>query len=361
MAKYILVGANPIECASLHPGGLLTLSIGLLDYAKRQGYCIEIINTARSGLVYEPIMRRLKFGADRALSLFHKLRAGDCDGVIIFSGAGFSFYERIILSIICKWFGVNDLFVIVDGWFIKVSSANFIKRNWIGLLLRIPNKLAASGSRWSDLFRELGIKSNRVARINYWLSESFLISENPKAVTASRLIGFIFVGWMIREKGVFELLAAIEKLRKVYNFSFTFIGGGPLLEDVRKKIADEGWAEDVSALGWVLDDKLQNILSSADVFVLPSYAEGFPMSLIEAFSKGLPAICSDVGGISDSLQNGVNGYLIPPKQVEPLIVAMERYLKNPQLISEHSRAALKIAKTNHDAKANCTLCFDALK
>ena len=85
------------------------------------------------------------------------------------------------------------------------------------------------------------------------------------------------------------------------------------------------------------------------------------MSLIEAFSKGLPAICTDVGGIADSLRDGVNGYLIPPRQVQPLIDAMERYLRNPQIIAEHSRAALKIVKANHNAEANCELIFEALR
>jgi glycosyltransferase involved in cell wall biosynthesis len=103
------------------------------------------------------------------------------------------------------------------------------------------------------------------------------------------------------------------------------------------------------------------MLSSADVFVLPSYAEGFPMSLIEALSKGLPAICTDVGGISDSLRDGVNGYLIPSRQVPPLVDAMERYLMNPQIIAEHSRASLEIVRANHRAEANCELVFKALR
>src|SRR5260221_9966602 len=113
MGKYILVGASPTESVSLHPGGVLTLSIRLVDYAKKQGHRVQIINTARSGLVHEPVVRRLGFGVNRAFELFRRLLAGDCDGVIVFSGAGASFYERIVLSSICRLFGVKDLFVIV--------------------------------------------------------------------------------------------------------------------------------------------------------------------------------------------------------------------------------------------------------
>jgi glycosyltransferase involved in cell wall biosynthesis len=357
---YILVGASPTEDAPPHPGGVLTLSVGLINYARKSGQTIEVINTLRSGFDGMSFMLRFKAGLDRALMLYRMMRIGGCEGVIIFSGAGFSFYERIILSSICRWLGVNSLFVIVDGWFLEVKSASFLKRCWIGLLLKIPNKLVASGSRWADLFRELGVDSSHVARIHYWLPESFSISQREKHIASGKSLQFIFVGWMIKEKGVYEILAAIAQLKKDYQFSFTFIGGGTLLEDVRQVIRDSGWTGSVSALGWVPDEEFQQILVAADVFVLPSYAEGFPMSLIEAFSKGLPAICSDVGGIPDSLRNGMNGYLIAPRQVPPLVEAMKRYLSNPQIITDHSRVSLEIVKTNHLPEANCKLVFEAL-
>lgn len=361
MGKYILVGADPGNSASAHPGGVLTLSVGLIDHAENQGHVIEVINTLRSGFHDVSIILRLKAGRDRVLKLLSALRAGSCNGVIILSGAGLSFYERIVLSSICSWFGVRDLFLIVDGWFLQLTNAAFFKRRLIGLLLRIPHKLAACGSRWTALFRELGIESSHIAQINFWLSASFAVSESPKTVASGRPLRFIFVGWMIKEKGIYELLAAIGELRKNYEFLFTFIGGGTLLEYVKQTISTSGWTESISALGWVSNEKFQEMLSAADVFVLPSYAEGFPMSLIEAFSKGLPAICTDVGGIADSLHNGVNGYVIPPRQVPPLVEAMERYLRNPQIITEHSRAALEIVRTNHDAETNCELIFNALR
>lgn len=361
MGRYILVGADPMKSPSVHPGGVLTLSIGLIEYARKQGHVIEVINTLRSGFDDLSIMLRLGAGWDRAVKLFGALRGGNCNGVIIFSGAGFSFYERILLSSICNLFSVKDLFVIVDGWFLETRKKAFLKRCWIGLLLRIPHKLAASGSRWSNLFRELGVRSSHISQIHYWLSESFVISKKQKMIIPNKPLQFIFVGWMIREKGLYEILAAIERLREKYKFTFTFVGGGTLLEDIRQKIRDSGWMADISALGWVAAEEFQQILSAADVFVLPSYAEGFPMSLIEALSKGLPAICTDVGGISDSLRDGVNGYLIAPRQVQPLVEAMERYLQNPHIITEHSRIALEVVKTNHTAEANCKLAFDALK
>jgi glycosyltransferase involved in cell wall biosynthesis len=359
-ARYILVGASPSKTPSADRGGVLTLSTALINYATKNGYSIDVINTLRSGFDSISLLSRLKAGWNRTVSLKRALKAGSCGGVIIFSGAGFSFYERIILSGVCRWFNVNSLLVIVDGWFLQERDASILKRRWIGLLLRIPSKLLASGARWSDLFRELGVKSSRIAKIHYWLPQSFSISKMEKRTVAGKDLHFIFVGWMIKEKGVGEILAAISELKKDFRFSFTFVGGGTLLEVVRQEIHDSGWTGSVSALGWVGDDEFQKLLSSADIFVLPSYAEGFPMSLIEALSKGLPAICSDVGGISDSLRDGMNGYLIAPRQVPPLVKAMKHYLTNRHLIEDHSKSALEIVKANHEAETNCKLVFEAL-
>lgn len=358
VGKYVLVGAKPSDHAAQHPGGVLTLSRSLINHAKRQGYDIEVIDTFRPEFDGSPITHRLRSGLRRAFLLLRLLRAGNCSGVIIFSGAGFSFYERILLSAICRLFRVHDLFVIVDGWFFEAESASLLKRVWLGLLCKIPYRLAASGKRWGDLFVTLGVSSDRISPFHYWLPESFPISETPKAKLSGDRLQFVYVGWMIKEKGIHELLDALDELGKNFEFSFVFIGGGTLLEATRKRIHDSGWEGNVAALGWLSLQQFESEIASADVFVLPSYAEGFPMTLIEAMAKGLPAICSDVGGISDSLHDGVNGYLIPPRQVQPLVAAMERYLKNPQLVVEHSRAALDIVKANHDADTNCKLVFD---
>jgi glycosyltransferase involved in cell wall biosynthesis len=298
-------------------------------------------------------------GIRRAGKLFAALLGRNYEGVIIFSGAGMSFYERILMSAICRLFRVRDVFIIVDGWFLEGLGRGGPSLHIIRLLLKIPHRLAACGSRWSKAFCDLGVASDRIVPIHFWLDESFPVARGPK-VAPDRPIRFLFIGWMIKEKGVNELLSAIRELRGIYEFTVTFIGGGTLLESVRSTIKTSGWEESISALGWISKEDFGNVFEAADIFVLPSYAEGFPLSLIEAFSQGLPAICSDVGGISDSLHDGVNGYLIPPRQTQPLRLAMANYIENPGLIADHSRAALEIFKANHNAENNGKRIFESL-
>jgi glycosyltransferase involved in cell wall biosynthesis len=227
---------------------------------------------------------------------------------------------------------------------------------WFRLLLKVPYKFTASGSRWIQFYKEMGVESHRILPVGYWLPKSFKIADHPKKVE-NRLIKFLFIGWMIKEKGIYEIIDAITILMNDYKFSFKFIGGGTLFDEVTEIIYKNNWSDYISAEGWVSSAYFEKIVDSSDVFVLPSYAEGFPMSLIEAMSKGMPSICSDVGGISDSLHNGSNGFLIPPKEVTPLLEAMKAYIVNPNLIEAHSIVTLSVVKANHNQYENCKKFF----
>ena len=359
--KYILVGAKADGDTVQQYGGVLTLSNSLADFAHKFGFEVEIINTLRSGFEHQSLLTRAKAGLTRVNDLVSFLRVDKPVGVVIFSGAGWSFYERIAMAFICRIFCVRCVFFIVDGWFLGVKKAYWLKRIWIGLLLKIPSKLAASGSNWRKSFLEFGVKDERIITIHYWLPRLLKVATKPKVAMNRESISFIFVGWMIKEKGVHEILASLEILLKKYKFNFTFIGGGTLLEEVQQRISTLRWGSSVMAYGWMSPDQVDNELSSADVFVLPSYAEGFPLSLIEAMAKGLPAICTDVGGISDSLHDGVNGLLIAPRDIFALTKAMEFYVCNPDAVSEHSLKTLNIVRANHDADNNCELLFNCFK
>lgn len=358
--RFILVGGKAEGEGENLYGGVLTLSNGLVDYARNSGFSIEVINTLRSVFKHKSFLARIRSGLGHAHQLVSLLRASKGRGVIIFSGAGWSLYERLLLSVICRIFRVQDIFFVVDGWFLGIRNKSFIRRFWMSLLLRIPRHLAASGSNWVDCFRGLGVGVDRLVTIHYWLPRSHRLAEEPKVALPGEPIRFVFVGWMIKEKGIYEILASLQALLPVHRFHFTFIGGGTLLEQVREAISAAGWESNVSAPGWVSSEQLESELSAAHVFVLPSYAEGFPMSLIEAMTKGMPAICTDVGGISDSLHDGVNGFLIPPRDAQSLEKAMEFYILNPEAVSKHSSATLEIVRANHDADANCRLLFDSL-
>ncbi len=366
--KIILVGADPCKALKAqHRGGVLSLSAGLLEYAKNKEIDCDIVNTFVDTFEKKKlpsaiaIIDRVYRSIIRLFFLIKLLFLNKYDGVIIFSGSGVSFLERIIASIICRMFRVPTVFFIVSGRFINDVKSNIFTIFLSKILLKVPNFLVASGKQWINLFKRLKISSEKVVLIHSWLPPSFKFAGEPKNYDFSKPISFIFLGWVIKEKGVNEIITAIERLQVKFQFNFIFVGGGTLLDELQEKVTNLGWDKFVSFKGWISDDEVKKkLLKSSDVFVLPSYAEGFPMSLIEAMALGLPSICTDVGGISDSLHNEVNGFLIPPRQTEPLIKAMKAYLKDPSLIHKHSISAIETAKKNHDQEKNCGLVFQLL-
>lgn len=142
------------------------------------------------------------------------------------------------------------------------------------------------------------------------------------------------------EKGLNYLIKAMEFILNTKPNSKLFLVGGGieekfLLELVKKMELEEN----IIFVGKVPQEQICKYYSSADVFVLPSLYEGFPVSLLEAMATGTPIVATDVCGVSEFVRNGRNGYLVRPK--DPKEIA-ERVL----LILENSKLRETISKNN---------------
>ncbi len=114
-------------------------------------------------------------------------------------------------------------------------------------------------------------------------------------------------------------------------------------------------------VGAVFSANLQRFPDQRAVFFLPSYFEGFPNALLEAMARGLAAVCTDVGAVPDAVDDGVNGFLVPPKDTMALVTAIEHYLRSPELVREHGRAGLARVAHFHDRDANLKRLFACLE
>lgn len=140
----------------------------------------------------------------------------------------------------------------------------------------------------------------------------------PKQAQKKKTI--VFVGRLIEAKGVQDLFEAGKEL----NEEIWVIGKGAY-EDNLRKIAPKN----IRFLGEKNAEEICGILSKSTLFVNPSYNEGLPTSVLEAGAMGLPVIATDVGGTKEIINNGVNGLLVKPKDVEGLRKAMKILLSNP--------------------------------
>src|SRR5690606_21690925 len=91
-------------------------------------------------------------------------------------------------------------------------------------------------------------------------------------------------------------------------------------------------------------------MAQASVFVLPSYREGVPLSTQEAMAMGRPVITTDVPGCRQTVRDGVNGYLVPPRDADALAEAMRRFLDEPGRVAVMGAASRRFAEQCFDVK-----------
>lgn len=127
------------------------------------------------------------------------------------------------------------------------------------------------------------------------------------------LVHFLFLGEIGKRKGVYDLLEAISEIRSTLANKAKFhIGGNGEVKEIERRIQQLDLEGLVTFEGWVSGEKKIQLLSLADVYILPSYNEGLPVSILEAMSYRLPIISTPVGGIPEVVKQGENGLLIKP-------------------------------------------------
>lgn len=152
-----------------------------------------------------------------------------------------------------------------------------------------------------------------------------------RSAIGGRVSSFVFVGRVIREKGVGELLDAVAALRAGgHEVVLRIAGSGPDEEDLRRKGEELGLGGAVEWHGWIGSDQKLDLLARSDVFVLPSrWLEGLPNALVEALAMGLPVIVSDIGAMAEVVVEGVNGFVVPPGNPETLEETMLYLIEHP--------------------------------
>lgn len=134
---------------------------------------------------------------------------------------------------------------------------------------------------------------------------------------------FVFVGRVVGDKGVNELVQAFDRLSKDHSDVKLFLVGGrennldPIKEETAEIIASNN-----RIIEFGRQDDVRPFLLASDIFVLPSYREGFPNVVLEAASMSLPSIVTDVNGATDAIINGTNGIIEPKRDAESLYDAM---------------------------------------
>ncbi len=157
----------------------------------------------------------------------------------------------------------------------------------------------------------------------------------------------LYLGWDIREKGIFELAEAVGRLSAEYPELQVDLHGTKDRTEFDRYVAEKGLGWWVHAGGWLEDDEKLDLLHRATALVLPSYSEGLPNVVLEAMATRTPLISTRVGGLAELLADDVNATVIPPGDVEGLMEGIRRCLDDPERRARLAEQAYEGACANH--------------
>lgn len=164
------------------------------------------------------------------------------------------------------------------------------------------------------------------------------------------IIGILYTGTVNHRKGYADMVKAFAKVaHKHKDWQIVFAGNGEI-EQGKAMAESLGISSQTVWLGWVRGDEKYKAFREASIFCLPSYAEGFPMSVLDAWSYGLPVITTPVGGIPDVAKDGENMLLFNPGDVDALAECMERMISDKELRDKISMASLEFARVRFNIK-----------
>jgi colanic acid/amylovoran biosynthesis glycosyltransferase len=173
----------------------------------------------------------------------------------------------------------------------------------------------------------------------------------PQA-TRSRLEIFS-VGRLTPAKGQLILLLAFKKLlEKGHSVHLTFIGDGADRKLLEQFVAEHRMHESVTFLGALNHDQTRSRLASADIFALPSFAEGVPVALMEAMAMEIPCVSTQIAGIPELIENEVDGILVPASSDDALANALERLVQSSELRRKLGAEARKKVKNCYNLHTN---------
>jgi len=177
------------------------------------------------------------------------------------------------------------------------------------------------------------------------------VLEKASQIKDNNLFTFVFVGRIVREKGINELCESFDRLHKDYPASRLFIVG--LFEDEIDPISEKAKATissnpSILTVGPQYGEDLLTYYAASDCFVFPSYREGFPNTVLEAGAMELPSIVTDINGSREIIKDGENGLIIPSKDSEALYQAMLTVMTDKNILKQLSENAREMIESRFD-------------
>lgn len=277
--------------------------------------------------------------------LWRAARENQADLLHINLASSGSTYRKLILAALAHRLGMPYVVHLHSGRFDRfwADSRPEIARAINGLFAN-SNAIIVLGESWKKIVCDRVPQARD--KINV-LANATLPSGCERAPASDGRARITFLGKIGPNKGTRELLQALATMSDRSDWVATICGNGAV-EEARMFANTLGIGDRTRFPGWLGVQETAAQLRETDIFVLPSFSEGLPMSILEAFAWGIPVVATPVGSIPEVVEHNSNGLIVPAGDVEALAQGIQRLVQDPEL-----REALgKAARQDHAVRFN---------
>ncbi len=321
------------------------LTIGL-DWRRPRGGMAQVLNTYAT--IYKPFNFIATSKGDMspvyryvfALCSFFKLILTllwnkEIKVVHIHSASGKSFYRKSIAILIASLFRKKIVFHCHGGGFKEFRESH---KKYVDFIINKCIVIVCLSQYWKEYFQNT--YSMKTMIVNNPIS-------TPKFIETRKdeKCHILFLGLICNNKGIYDVLEAISKHKnELKDLIILHVGGNGETEILNQRILDLGLEDIVRFEGWVDKEKKIYLMNLCDIFLLPSYIEGVPISILEAESYKNAIITTNVGGIPSIVKDGGNGIFVTPGSIEDIYKAILKLSSSHDTCKELGENGYKISQ-----------------
>jgi len=237
-----------------------------------------------------------------------------------------SFWRKSLFAIIARRFGIPVLLHLHGSEMRSFYEGQSPRvRRAITRQLELASRVIVLSESWREFVQAIAPQARPVVVPNYVRMSAVIEKHTGKEITV------LFLGLLGKRKGIFDLLKAFEQAHRHIPSLRLLVGGNGQVEEAKRIAQELGIASSVEFLGWLDEARRLEMLMKADIFTLPSYNEGLPMSVLEAMAHGIPVITTPVGGIPEVIIDGVHGRLVAPGDITAIETALLEFAGQAEL------------------------------
>ena len=316
-----------------------------IDYIPPRGGIASVLNTYSTFIYPFKFVKTTASDLNGIKKLWYAIRGyfifiykilvdHDIKIVHIHSASGNSFWRKSWIIKIAKIMRKRVIFHCHGGGF-KDFRSKFPEK--VDAILNYVDSVVCLSNEWKDYFESIGCQ--HVVIVKNVIPEPIIQIEEK-----DNLVHFLFLGLICENKGIFDVLKSLAEHKDFFlGRAILHVGGNGQTDRLLSTIKELGLQELVRFEGWVDAVKKQYLFNTIDVYILPSYIEGVPISILEAESYHKPIITTNVGGIPSIVKENKTGLFVTPGNTGEIFEAMKLMLEDKQLRYQFGEAGYKIS------------------